>query len=278
VGGPLASKLTYESGVAVESRGVKQVYAYATAGGNDTATLYGSSGGDTFYGGQSAGVSAMVYNGDVQWKSYLQSFDSVTFDGGETDPDTGGAPGGDDVSNLYDSSTSDSFVGGPLASKLTYESGAAVESRRVKRVYVYAMKGGNDTALLYGSSGSDTFSGGQSAGVSTMVYDGDAHWKTYLQGFDSVTADVTVDDTATGWSTGGTDTARLYDSLVDDLFTARGNEASFDYNYNFDDLVEILARGFQTVYASSTKGGTDHKDLDGSETYDLYFLGTYWDN
>ena len=236
--------------------------------------MYGSSGDDRFYGLE---IYSIIYYGpDSTWSSYARGFETTTVDGGASDAATGAAAGGSDVSYLYDSVTDDSFVGGPLAGRMTYQSGMVIESRRIKQVYAYSTAGGYDTATVYGSSAGDSFYGQEL--VSVMYYGGDAGWKHYLRSFERVTADVTVTDATTGAMPGGTDEARLYDTALDDLFTASGDEASFDYNYLSDTELEILARGFQRVWAYSINGGTDHKALDGTETFYLYFLGTYWDN
>ena len=65
---------------------------------------------------------------------------------------------------------------------------------------------------------------------------------------------------AYGSASGGTDTAFLYDSALNDLYYAEDDEATMDYNYDFDAFVEILARGFDPVWAVSTNGGTDEAD------------------
>ena len=192
--GPAAGTLTYQSGVAVTSRGVKQLKAYATSTGTDTALVYGSSGDDRFYGLE---IYSIVYYGPGStWQIYARSFETTTVDGGTTDAATGGATGGSDVSYLYDSTTDDHFVGGPSAARLTYQGGLAVESRRIKQLYAYATAGGNDTATLYGSSASDRFYGQELTSVA--YYNGDLGWKNYLRSFDSVTIEGDTTDASTG--------------------------------------------------------------------------------
>jgi len=121
--------------------GFRYVWAYATAGGHDLATLDGSPGNDVFLGDLAKGYAVSYGSG---FYHRAESFDSAT----------ARSAGGVDVARLYDGPQHDTLRAGPTETSLA---GPAQEfhAEGFRYVAAYSAAGGSDEATLYDSPGSD---------------------------------------------------------------------------------------------------------------------------
>ena len=153
-----------------------------------------------------------------------------------------GTGGGMDRAIFYDSSGNDTFVGTSTRGRLTGP-GYYLQAVRCDVVRAFSQSGGQDKARLFDSAGDDVL-------VATLEY-------TYLRGSPSSgnfknRADgfAEVESTA---RFGGDDTARLYDSALDDYLHAEGNSAVITWN-----AARVLsAYDFDQVEADGSPGGVN---------------------
>ncbi len=268
---------------AVQANDFRYVHGFSTAGGTDTAKLYGTAGEDTvvtrptdaklagaehfgrawyfdaatMYGG-GGGDRAVLYDSASQ-DVLRASPTNTTFSGDLFDYQilgvgslTAHATGGDDVAFLYDSPGDDTLVvddtHGSLTGGLPGQT-FALTVYGFRYAHGFSKAGGTDTAELYGTAGKDT--------VVTRPTDakiiGTKHFGRAWY-FDAVTVQ----------GGGGDDRAVLYDSAAQDILRASPTETTFSSSGLFD--YEILGVG--SLQAFST-GGNDVAFLYDSPGNDL---------
>jgi len=113
--------------------GFPYVYAYSTAGGNDTATMTDSAGTDTFYG--------YPTNSVLTGPGF---YDNVT---GFKMVSASSTHGGNDVAYLYDSPGNDTFTASPTSATFS-GTGFSNTAAGFRYVFAYSSAGGNDSADL----------------------------------------------------------------------------------------------------------------------------------
>ena len=155
----------------VISTGFDRVIVRSTAGGTDSAILTGSNQADRFTGRESFGLLKSISNG------YLLraiGFDKVEADG----------KGGDDISNLFDSTGDDEFRGTETQSFLRGDTFNNIATN-FERVNAKALEGGDDYATLVDGSGDDRFFGAGKKGILTAEQNAFVY---YTFGFETVKA------------------------------------------------------------------------------------------
>jgi subtilisin family serine protease len=236
------------------------MHAYASYGGSsDTAHLYGSAGYDEMLSVPEGDYVRMygtagTYNNRVKYFPYVSGHSDY---------------GQSDVAYLHDSSADDSLLFLPRAygpqgslAEVFCPFRSKSTAERFAYVHVYAANGGYDEATLYGSYGSndevlrkDDY---------TKLYGNDAVFGEFFvraKYFEEVTVD----------GFGGTDTALIFDSVLDDLLTADDDWTELS---NTAWLVKLL--DFATVHAYSENGGDDDTDITNPLDFTLNLYGP-WD-
>ena len=200
----------------------ESVTAYATAGGNDTASLYDGTTDDLFVswdGGASLADSATT---DPAFSYRAEGFDTI---------DAYANNGGLDSAKLYDSTGTDTFTAEATEATLSIRDDG-VSSEQVytthdfEGVNAYASAGGEDTALLRDSSGNDT---GYVTSVDAILTGTNFYNRAKFF------------ETATLTATSGTDTANFYDSTDPDLFEAYSTYATIDFNSSAGSMMAMSA-------------------------------------
>ena len=232
--GPSSAELQYGGGKTNDAAGFRYLYCSVYNGHDgsiDTAYLYGSSGIDFFIGFEDYSLmeSAGVYRNVAL--NFGTAIGDVT---GTVGGAYGAAGGGTDYAYIYDSTGADTYYAGPTKAKMAYASTKTTAVSGVDEAWGVVLYGGVDAAYLYGSANNDQFLGFPTYGkISGTGY------LAVAEGFDTVEADVTgTTGAAYGSASGGTDTAFLYDSALNDLYYAEDDEATMDYNY--DDILRRL--------------------------------------
>jgi hypothetical protein len=236
----------------------RYVYGYATAGGNDTATMTGSGGstGASNFEGRPT-YSTLSGTAGSGYYSRVAGFDTVT-------ALSLGNP--TDIARLYDSAGNDVFEAYPTYATLTGP-GYSSHATGFRYVFAYASDG-TDIANFHGSAGDDAFVGRPDYGMlSGAAYLNRANY------FDEVHAIAVA---------GGSDTAKLYDSAGDDYFWARGAAAILSDGTldNATGALEVRktyynkASGFNSVGAYGTTGTNNRKVVTPMD-YVLAFTGTW---
>jgi spore coat protein CotH len=244
----------------VTATGFPRVSVYALFGGNDTATLTGSSGNDRFtgretYGNMKGNTSSFI--------NFAKGFDTLKADVSGTT--------GTDIAILYDAATDDKLVASETEAYFDYAATGTPDqdltARGFDQTYSYAISGGNDTSIMNGSSGVDRFTA--KATYNNLKGNGGTYFH-YATGFDEAFADVTTGGGA------GADLAFIYDASTDDLFTAGPTQATMDYDHFTSPGVNVTVTGFDEAYAYAESGGTDEAVLNGSSGADKFYgLATY---
>ena len=241
--------------------GFQSVYAYATLGEGDEATLRGSeSGRDRFYGY----ADRSVFTESARSFYFSASgFDDVAAESTST---------ATSYAYLYDSSGDDQLTA--TTDSATFdraESWSDTALSGFERLYAYATGGGDDSADLTGN----TAGGNRYRAYPTYatLSDATSSFYQYVRGFGSTLATGSQTDT-------GTDRAYLYDSGGDDLLTATLLEDDEYQGAILTDTAgsyENAIAYFDLVYArSSDSGTTDTVDADEERlAYDLLLSGTW---
>ncbi|NQT16107.1 MAG: hypothetical protein HQ582_25345, partial [Planctomycetes bacterium] len=240
---------------------VRNVFAYAEAGGFDTAALHGLTGAaDTFIGKPDYGE---MYDG-ASYYNYAGGFEKLSATGTLE-------PGFDDKAQLYDGAGHDVFDAEPHEGIMTYD-GAAGHSVAVtgfRTLVGYATGGGTDTANLKDSSNSrDIFIGKPTYG---QLYDG----KTFFSG-DFYQAAVGFEQLNATATAGFNDQARLYDGPGHDVFDSTPDSATMNYNGNPNGN-SVNATGFRSTVGYATSGGIDVAYLlDSPDSLDTFIANPNW--
>lgn len=219
------------------------LYAYAGAGGVDTANLYGYTGNDTFHGEAAYSYLAASYpTVTSRTLEYASGFQCVAAHGG----------GGDDEADLYGGAGDDTLIARPGLTTLNSTVGgvlvSAFSAYDFPRVYTFAGAGGIDTEALFGTTGADHFHG-----ESNYNYLTSAGYLAYGVGFKAVTV----------YGNGGSDVADLFDSALDDLYLGNGWSGMLSSSAQ---STEVL--GFTRVNLFGTNGGSNRLHI-GSLGYSL---------
>ena len=216
-----ASAVLAGSGYTFEASGADSITING-GGGFDVASLYDSTGDDTF--------EASPGTGDMSGPGFanrVEDFDEVH----------GYSRNGVDVANLSDSPSDDEFIGKQDYSKLFGED-FFLRAKSFDRVYADASAGGTDTASLVDGDGDDTFV----ANPTETTMTGEAHFLSAGH-FDFVH----------GYAReGGVDTAHLYDSSGDDTF-----KATPEYGKMIGEGFYNRAKFFEYTHGVANAGGHD---------------------
>ncbi len=241
--------------------GFQSVYAYATLGDGDEATLSGSeSGRDRFYGYADHSV---LTESARSFQIYASGFDTVAAESTST---------ATTYAYLYDSSGNDQLTA--TTDSATFDRAESWSDTTVsgfERLYAYATRGGDDSADLTGN----TEGGNRYRAYPTYatLTDATSSFYQYARGFDSTMVTGSQTDTSA-------DRAYLYDSSGDDIFTATLLEDDEYQGAVLTDAAgtyENAIAYFDLVYArSSDSGVTDTVDADEELlAYDLLLSGSW---
>jgi hypothetical protein len=216
-------------GLSVEVAGFEELYAYASAGGSDTAILYDSPGPDKFKGDPTV---AKMYRGGVFYHR-VKFFDAVY----------AMSTTGDDYAQLWDSPADDRLESQQESTRL-YGPAFDITVSGFPEVYAEASNGGFDTARLTDSPLDDTV---RARSNKVMLWAGDYADPVYL-----LTAR-TFDDVYLHATRGGFDKAKLHDTLYDDLLEVTRDWVQLSAQRDeLDMLYQVLA--FEWVKAYSSQG------------------------
>lgn len=246
VGAHNTSTLT-SSGGSNTAAGFGRVFAFANAGGNDTAHFDDGATDDQFVATPSYALMRALTG---EFYNYTTGFDSVT---------AASTSGGADVAQLYDGTGADSLLARADYSQLSADDGSfSNRATGFARVLAFATAGGDDMAAFYDGAGNEVFVAAASYAVMSTA---DQSFNNYASGFEM------VQGYATG---GGTDTANLYDGAGDDvLYATPGMGRMTGGSGAFDNL----ASGFERLNAFALNGGSDVATLYDGASNDQ-FVGT----
>ena len=256
---------TREAGTADETvttvTGFQSVYAYATLGDGDEATLRGSeSGRDRFYGYADHSV---LTESARSFQFYASGFDSVVAESTSTAASS---------AYLYDSSGNDRLTA--TTDSATFDRAESWSDTTVsgfERLYAYATGGGDDSADLTGNAaGGNRY---RAYPTYATLSDATSSFYQYVRSFDSAMATGSQTDPSA-------DRAYLYDSSGDDVFTAillDDDEYQGAVLADTAGTYENAIAYFDLVYArSSDSGTTDTIDADEELlAYDLLLSGSW---
>lgn len=205
------------SGFSLSANEFLYVNASAKEGGNDTATLTGSSGDDSL---SSRPTEATLDMG--KRRVLVQAFDRVEVM----------ASSGNDTAYVYDSHYNDTFIADALRATIK-NSVNETSMVNFERVYAFMDAGGEDIATLRGSDSIDTFK----ASPTQWTMEGGGIYMLGT-GFTSVTAFGT-----------SSDMAYLYDSAFDDVLELTVGSATMQGQRYFNKIA-----GFGKINAEATQG------------------------
>ncbi len=212
-----------------------------TGGSGDRATLYDSSGDDTFEATpQSARMSGSGYINSVSGVGSVVAISQA---------------GGSDTARLYDSAGDDMLTAGPTSAVLQ-GTGFSNEARSFSQVFVIATAGGNDTASLSDSAGADQLDASPS-----YVWLRGTGYSIRAEGFDYIAVVATY---------GGNDTARLVGSDGDDYFSVWFNQRDL-----YTSTVQIHTYNFQTVQFDGGGGYDSVNYYQAAKNASLYARSSY---
>ena len=231
--------------------GFQRVYAYATAGGTDGATLAGSAA--TAARWYSYADYSLLTDSASSFYFYTSRFETVTAEAIGTSYT---------YAYLYDSPGPDLLTAGPTTATMDRATPwSDATAKGFKRLYAYSTRGGGDTAQLAGNeSGGNRFYGYPT--YSTLS-DAAGSFYHYVSRFRTVTA--------TGSSTStSTDRAWLYDSAANDTLYGRGNQCYLENTAKAVYRNETLY--FDYVFARSTDSDTVTDDTVDVQSLAYYLL------
>ena len=279
------------------------VKAYSQAGAADRATLYDSTGPDTFIARpKSATLRANNLSFSIEANAFRYAtaksklgggdvaffYDGVGEDTFEAGPsyaklygprrsfynqadyfpvvEAYGNAGGANVAKLYDSLGNDVFTAEPNRGTMSGD-GFNISATFFQYVTGYANAGGYDIATLYGSSGNDTF-------VGTPIYSKLSRDQAGGEFYNRVYSFDRVEALGMG---GDLDRAFLYDSAQADLLEAGGSKDDNPWAKLSGQQVNYLywASGFEQVIAQSTSSG-DKKTV--AAAVDFLLTEGRWDD
>jgi len=221
--GPDSAELRGE-GYRVRAQSFDAVYAYASAGGADTAALVDSPSNDTF-----AAYPTYARLSGAGYLCRVESFDEVH---------ASASAGGSDRAEFYDGAGDDTFVAWPTCAVLSGK-GYRNQAEWFDAVYAYSQAGGIDVAKFHDSADDDTFVGTPTK--ATMYGDGYYH---RVRLFEEVYAES---------SSGGVDEAWLYDAADEDHLSADAASVRlWSGNAKLAYLNEVS--GFESVTARGASG------------------------
>ena len=241
-------------------REVRNVFAYAEAGGVDTAVLHDLAGAaDRFIAKPDYGE---MYD-DATYYNYAGGFEKLSGTGTLE-------PGFDDKAQLYDGVGHDVFDAMPHDGIMKYDgtSDHFVAAAGFRILIGYGTGGGTDTANLQDSPNSrDVFIGKLTYG---QLYDG----KTFFSG-DFYQAAVGFEQLNATATPGFNDQARLYDGPGHDVFESTPDDATMNYNGNPSNFVDAV--GFRSTIGYATSGGIDVANLhDSPDSTDTFIANLAW--
>ena len=245
-------------GFRLEANDFRYAHAYATSSGSDrdTANFEDSAAKDKFKldWSNSGKLIGKLYGND--YYNRCKMFEEVA----------AAMSSGSDLAILIGSDQSDSFHGQRGQSRMT-GSGYDVRVTGCDTVRAYAT-GGTDTATLEDSPADDTIRARPHKAVLWSGQYSDPDYSIMARNFDCYNMTSLQ---------GGRDTAKLHDTVFDDLLVATDNMASlYKHNDSKDALYEAVA--FETVkaYSSDNDGHEERCQVIGEIDFDLRLSGT-WD-
>jgi hypothetical protein len=210
-------------------------------GSGDRATLYDSSGDDTFEATpQSARMSGSGFVNSVSGVGSVVAISQA---------------GGSDTARLYDSAGDDLLTASPTSAVLQ-GSNFASEARGFSQVFVIATAGGYDTASLSDSAGADQLDASPS-----YVWLRGTGYSIRAEGFDYIAVVATY---------GGNDTARLIGSDGDDYLGVWLNQRDL-----YSSTVQIHTYSFQTVQFDGGGGYDSVNYYQAAKNASLYGRSSY---
>ena len=225
------------------------MYAYATAGGYDTADMYGynDAGQDKFKGEFTSDLAANNFGRlyrNISYQIRAKLFDVINVHGNANSAD---------LAILYDTTTADTFEGQRDYSR-HYAAGYEHRVYDFPTLTAYADVGGYDTARLVDSALDDMF---YTYPHKSELYDNaEQVYHITARNFDEVYAEATQ---------GGYDRAKLHDAYVPDdyveaSYVSGDSWVEFYRDYPNNDLL-YQALAFEWVKAYSLSG-TDYKQVE----------------
>jgi hypothetical protein len=214
-------------------------FAYGM-GGTDTATYSGSSADETM-----TALSSHTFVRTSTTTQYFDRFGQLTVSGN----------GGNDTAVMYDSTGNDTFV----ASDGSYTfSGTTFRNIALgyDRCYAFQYFGGRDTATLNGGAGNDRLT--VIASYSVLVTPSSLLQAT---GFSTVIVNAGT----------GNDIASFTDSTGNDTMVASGSTAEL----TFGNTKKVRAVGFDSVFATSSRGGVNRRTVTNPLTFTIRFTGPW---
>ena len=225
--------------VTVRAESCSVVHAYARYGGADTAILIDSPGNDKIKA--EGGNTVKMYSSNRSYYNRVRFFETVQVNFSE-----GGTK---DNARLWDSPEQDTFDGAHGNSRYHSDSTAFdVTILGADFLTAYSTNGGNDKLILHDSPVDDVFRG---KAHKLELFDKDTQGDVY-----KITARKFKDITVYA-DRGGRDIAKLYDSILDDLWEAEYREGKTwsQIASSSKTLYEVL--GFEQVKGYSVNGGTN---------------------
>lgn len=240
--GPTAETVTFApSSVTVSGGNVLLTFSntannYVFASANDSAVFNDSPAVDLLY--QLPSHSIMIDTSATYFNEIVG-----------TGLTTGNSTSGGDHLFVYGDPGNQTYVSSPTQSTLT-GSATNLVGNNFRNVYAFGLTG-NDSATYNGTSADEL--GIALSGFTVVVSPVFLH---YLVGFSQITLN----------SGGGSDTASMYDSAGDDIFTSTVSQSRLSGG-GFQNIVS----GFSRVYAFQYFGGRDTATLDGSAGNDSFY-------
>jgi hypothetical protein len=250
--------MTYEDGGVVRADDYAAVLAYASDDGQtDTAQLHDT----TLDLGTSYATWLRGYN------TVARMYQVGTFYNRADDFDevVATAAGCDDMARLYDATGPDAFEAYADQGTMTYADGRTIEANDFRWVCAYGSDDGetdaaqlHDTTADLGTSYATWFKANDSL---AKMYAG-LDFYVQVKRFDNITAS----------AEGGDDTAKLWDSALDDVYSSRPDHSRMEYG----DGTFVEALDFRYLYAYSRQGSdtaTFHDETAGGTSYATRFQG-----
>ncbi|HYW78056.1 MAG TPA: hypothetical protein VE890_00705, partial [Thermoguttaceae bacterium] len=247
-----------------EVNGFEGVHAYAVSTGDDEAILNDSAGDDTFFG--SPAESALYGNG---FYNRAKGFENVVANSAE----------GHDVAQLHGTDRTDHFEMWPTVSALegviepdssdSPDIPFAYRANTFEEVFAHGNPEQGDVADLYDSSGDDEFVSGKTVAGEKIpsqifgILSGEG-FKNHALDCAQIIAHA---------DNGGTDVAKMFDSVGSDLFVAGPDESGINkavMENTGSHKFHNEAIGFDGVHAYATLGGVDTANLSDSEGDDQF--------
>jgi len=246
-----SATMTYEEGTTARADGFRWLFAYASDDGEtDTARLYDTTADlETPHATWFKGFHRLSKMYGATFYNRVDDFDAVI----------ACAVGGDDTTKLFDSSGPDAVDAYADQATMRYADGTTVEADDFRWVLACGSDDGQtDTARLYDTTAdlATSYAAWFKAENTLSRMYSEPVFYVQAKGFDAVTAS----------AEGGDDTAKLFDSALDDVYRSwsdRGRMEYADGRYaealDFRYLLGYSRAGSdRAIFHDETSGGTSH--------------------